>query len=476
MDPAIRCPTTPASHSSEARARACRWATTSGPRHRQRRRHRLCRLRRIRWRRVIDGRAQRGVLLCGTGARHVVRGQPASAACAPPWRGRRRSPRRARAQRCQRARRCRRASCPRRRCRADPRRRGWTRRSKAAATHAASRKSNPRRRTHMSRVAKHLGPVPAGQPRCATADPEIAATHRARRSRGRTTASNSSPARTSSRRRCSRPWARRSPTSMPRGCPGKRYYGGCEVVDQVEQLAIDRAKQLFGAEHANVQPHSGARPTAPSSWRSSSPATRSSGMDLSQGGHLTHGSPVNFSGLLYRAVSYGVTDDGLIDYDDMRRQGAREHRPNDHRRVQRVFARRGLRGVRRRSPRRSARIFMVDMAHFAGLVAAGVHPSPVPHADIVTTTTHKTLRGPRGGLILCKAEHAKAIDKAVFPGIAGRTARARDRRQGRGFPRGARAGVHATYCSAGRRATRGRWPRRSWTAGSRSCPAARTTT
>jgi glycine hydroxymethyltransferase len=202
------------------------------------------------------------------------------------------------------------------------------------------------------------------------------------------------------------------------GLPGKRYYGGCEVVDKVEQLAIDRAKQLFGAEHANVQPHSGAQANYAAMTPFLKPGDTFLGMDLSNGGHLTHGSPVNFSGMLYRAVSYGVTDDGLIDYDDVRRK-AREYRPKlvlaGYSAYSRVIDFACFADV----AREIGAVFMVDMAHFAGLVAGGVYPSPIPHADVVTTTTHKTLRGPRGGLILCKAEHAKAIDKAVFPGSQG---------------------------------------------------------
>jgi glycine hydroxymethyltransferase len=202
------------------------------------------------------------------------------------------------------------------------------------------------------------------------------------------------------------------------GLPGKRYYGGCEVVDEVEQLAIDRAKELFGADHANVQPHSGAQANYAAMTAFLKPGDTFLGMDLSNGGHLTHGSPVNFSGMLFKAISYGVTDDGLLDYDDMRRK-AREHRPRlvlaGYSAYSRIIDFAAFADV----ANEVGAIFMVDMAHFAGLVAAGVHPSPVPHADIVTTTTHKTLRGPRGGLILCRAEHAKAIDKSLFPGSQG---------------------------------------------------------
>jgi glycine hydroxymethyltransferase len=202
------------------------------------------------------------------------------------------------------------------------------------------------------------------------------------------------------------------------GLPGKRYYGGCEVVDQVEQLAIDRVKQLFGAEHANVQPHSGASANAAVFLAFLKPGDTFLGMDLAQGGHLTHGSPVNFSGLLYKAVSYGLTDDGLIDYDRMRAL-AREHRPKmiiaGYSAYSRVIDWQAFADV----AREVGAVFLVDMAHFAGLAAAGVYPSPVPYADVVTSTTHKTLRGPRGGIILCKAEHAKAVDKAMFPGMQG---------------------------------------------------------
>ncbi len=202
------------------------------------------------------------------------------------------------------------------------------------------------------------------------------------------------------------------------GLPGKRYYGGCEIVDQVEQLAIDRAKQLFGADHANVQPHSGASANAAVFLAFLKPGDTFLGMDLSQGGHLTHGSAVNFSGLLYRAVSYGVTDEGYIDYDMMRAQ-AREHRPKmiiaGYSAYSRVIDWEAFAEV----AREVGALFLVDMAHFAGLAATGVYPSPVPFADVVTSTTHKTLRGPRGGIILCKQEHAKAVDKAVFPGSQG---------------------------------------------------------
>src|SRR4051794_10255137 len=202
------------------------------------------------------------------------------------------------------------------------------------------------------------------------------------------------------------------------GLPGKRYYGGCEVVDKVEQLAIDRAKQLFGADHANVQPHSGAQANAAVFLAFLKPGDTFLGMDLSQGGHLTHGSPVNFSGLLYKATSYGLRDDGYIDMDMVRSQ-ARAHSPKmiiaGYSAYPRVIDFAAFAEI----AREVGAIFMVDMAHFAGLAATGVYPSPVPHADVVTTTTHKTLRGPRGGMILCKAEHTAAINKAMFPGTQG---------------------------------------------------------
>ncbi|HEX6599609.1 MAG TPA: serine hydroxymethyltransferase [Gemmatimonadaceae bacterium] len=202
------------------------------------------------------------------------------------------------------------------------------------------------------------------------------------------------------------------------GLPGKRYYGGCEVVDRIEQLAIDRAKELFGAEHANVQAHSGAQANAAVFLAFLKPGDTFLGMDLSQGGHLTHGSPVNFSGLLYKAVSYGLDDSGYIDMGAVRRQ-AQEHRPKmiiaGYSAYPRVIDFAAFAEI----AKEVGAIFMVDMAHFAGLAATGVYPSPVSHADVVTTTTHKTLRGPRGGMILCKEQHAAAINKAMFPGTQG---------------------------------------------------------
>ena len=203
------------------------------------------------------------------------------------------------------------------------------------------------------------------------------------------------------------------------GLPKKRYYGGCEVVDEVEQLAIDRAKQLFGAEHANVQPHSGAQANMAAYLAVAKPGDTLLGLALPHGGHLTHGSPVNFSGTLFRAVAYGVHEDtGLIDYDQLR-DVARRERPRIIIGGGSAYARVVDFAAMRAVADEVGAVFVVDMAHFAGLVAGGVYPSPVPHAQIVTTTTHKTLRGPRGGMILCTTEYAKAVDKQVFPGTQG---------------------------------------------------------
>lgn len=203
------------------------------------------------------------------------------------------------------------------------------------------------------------------------------------------------------------------------GYPGKRYYGGCEFVDVAEQLAIDRAKQLFGAEHANVQPHSGAQANMAVYFAFVKPGDTVLGMNLSHGGHLTHGSPVNFSGILYKPVAYGVREDtGRIDMDEVRSL-AREHRPRMIIAGFSAYSRALDFAAFAEIAREVDAKLMVDMAHVAGLVAAGLYPSPVPHADAVTTTTHKTLRGPRGGLILCKQEYAALINKQVFPGSQG---------------------------------------------------------
>jgi glycine hydroxymethyltransferase len=203
------------------------------------------------------------------------------------------------------------------------------------------------------------------------------------------------------------------------GLPSKRYYGGCEYVDVAEDLARERAKRLFAAEHANVQPHAGAQANMAAYFTFLEPGDKILGMNLSHGGHLTHGSPVNFSGRLFQVVSYGVRDDdGRIDYDALRDR-ARGERPKmivaGASAYPRVIDFQAFAEIAREVGAR----LLVDMAHIAGLVATGHHPSPVPHADVVTTTTHKTLRGPRGGMILCPEEHAKAIDKAVFPFMQG---------------------------------------------------------
>lgn len=203
------------------------------------------------------------------------------------------------------------------------------------------------------------------------------------------------------------------------GYPGKRYYGGCEWVDVVETLAIDRAKALFGAEHANVQPHSGANANMAVFFAVLKPGDTFLALDLAQGGHLTHGSPVNFSGLLYNAVHYGVRqDDEYIDYDRMR-ELALEHKPKLILGGATVYPRIIDWEKMRSIADEVGAVLLVDMSHIAGLVAAGEHPSPVPFAEYVTTTTHKTLRGPRGGMILCREDRAKEIDKSVFPGMQG---------------------------------------------------------
>ena len=202
------------------------------------------------------------------------------------------------------------------------------------------------------------------------------------------------------------------------GYPGKRYYGGCYVVDKAENIAIERAKKLFGADHVNVQPHSGAQANMAVYFALLNVGDTVLGMSLACGGHLTHGSPVNMSGKNYNFVPYGVDDNGILDYDELERL-TKEHHPKlivagasaypriiDFERIGKIAHDNGA-------------LFMVDMAHIAGLVAAGLHPSPVPYADVVTTTTHKTLRGPRGGMIMCREEFAKAIDKAIFPGTQG---------------------------------------------------------
>ena len=203
------------------------------------------------------------------------------------------------------------------------------------------------------------------------------------------------------------------------GYPHKRYYGGCEYVDMVEELAIERAKQLFGAEHVNVQPHSGSQANFGVYFALLEPGDTIMGMNLSHGGHLTHGSPVNVSGKYFNIIPYGVdAETGRIDYDEMRKI-AQEHKPKMIIGGGSAYSRQIDFKTMAEIAHEVGAIFMVDMAHFAGLVAAGLHPNPVEYADIVTTTTHKTLRGPRGGMIMCKEEYAKAIDKSIFPGIQG---------------------------------------------------------
>jgi glycine hydroxymethyltransferase len=203
------------------------------------------------------------------------------------------------------------------------------------------------------------------------------------------------------------------------GYPGKRYYGGCEYVDVVESLAIERAKEIFGCDHANVQPHSGSQANMAVYMSVLNPGDTVLGMNLSHGGHLTHGSPVNFSGQLYKVHFYGVRkDDQRIDFDQVRAL-AKEHRPKmivvGASAYPRVIDFKNFRDI----ADEVGAVIMVDIAHIAGLVATGLHPSPVPHAEYVTTTTHKTLRGPRGGMIMCRADLAKGVDKKIFPGIQG---------------------------------------------------------
>ncbi|MFZ2628019.1 MAG: serine hydroxymethyltransferase [Rugosibacter sp.] len=202
------------------------------------------------------------------------------------------------------------------------------------------------------------------------------------------------------------------------GYPGKRYYGGCEYVDVVEQLAIERAKKLFGADCANVQPNSGSQANQAVFMAFLQPGDTILGMNLAMGGHLTHGSPVNMSGKWFKVIPYGLNADEAIDYDEMERL-AHEHKPKLIIAGASAYALRIDFARFAKVAKAVGAIFMVDMAHYAGLIAAGCYPNPVPHADVVTSTTHKTLRGPRGGLILMKAEHEKAINSAIFPGLQG---------------------------------------------------------
>lgn len=203
------------------------------------------------------------------------------------------------------------------------------------------------------------------------------------------------------------------------GYPGKRYYGGCEHVDVAENLAIERAKQIFGAEHANVQPHSGSQANTAVYFAMLQPGDKILTMSLQDGGHLTHGHPKNCSGMLYEVINYGVDpDSGYINYDEIEALAAKE-KPKLITVGASAYPRTIDFGRMGKIAKANGALLLADIAHIAGLVACGIHPSPVPHADFVTTTTHKTLRGPRGGLILCKEEHAKAIDSAVFPGNQG---------------------------------------------------------
>ncbi|MCL4491028.1 MAG: serine hydroxymethyltransferase [Nitrospirae bacterium] len=203
------------------------------------------------------------------------------------------------------------------------------------------------------------------------------------------------------------------------GYPGRRYYGGCEYADRIEKLATDRAKEIFGAEHVNVQPHSGSQANMAVYFSFLKPGDTIVGMNLSHGGHLSHGAPVNFTGMLYKAVSYGVNkENGRIDMDEVRRV-AQQHKPKmiivGASAYSRILDFKTFSEI----AKEAGAYLLADIAHIAGLIAAGQHPSPIPYADFVTSTTHKTLRGPRGGMVMCKAGHARAIDKMIFPGIQG---------------------------------------------------------
>lgn len=202
------------------------------------------------------------------------------------------------------------------------------------------------------------------------------------------------------------------------GYPSRRYYGGCEYADIVENLAIERAKKIFGAEHVNVQPHSGSQANMAVYFSVLKPGDTILGMRLNHGGHLSHGASVNFSGTIYNNISYGVNKDGYIDYEEVRKL-ASEHKPRMIVVGASAYSRILDFKVFSDIAKEFGAYLLADIAHIAGLVAAGVHPSPVPYADFVTTTNHKTLRGPRGGMIMCRAEHAKAVDKMIFPGIQG---------------------------------------------------------
>lgn len=251
------------------------------------------------------------------------------------------------------------------------------------------------------------------------------------------------------------------------GYPGKRYYGGCEYVDHVETLAIERAKKLFGAAHANVQPHSGSQANMGVLLAIAKPGDTILGMDLSHGGHLTHGSPANFSGTLFKAVHYGLDPEThRINYGTVRKV-ALEHKPKVLIAGYSAYPRELDFAKFKEIATEVGANLLVDMAHFAGLVAGGVHPSPIPFADYTTTTTHKTLRGPRGGMILCSEENAKAINSKIFPWYPGWAARACDRRKSGRVPRSFEAGVQdlreadrRQRQGAGRRASCKRHPTR----------------
>ena len=254
------------------------------------------------------------------------------------------------------------------------------------------------------------------------------------------------------------------------GYPGKRYYGGCEFVDVAERLAIERVKKLFGAEYANVQPHSGSQANQAVYMAMLKPGDTILGMSLAHGGHLTHGAAVNLSGKLYHSVAYGLSEAEEIDYDQVR-DLAREFNPRMIVAGASAYALRADWQQFRDIADEVGAMLMVDMAHYAGLVAAGLYPNPVGIADFVTSTTHKTLRGPRGGIILAAAEHEKALNSAIFPSHPGRAAHARDRRQGRRLQGGARARVQGLP-GAGPRERAGHGRRRSRSAACASSPGA----
>jgi len=256
------------------------------------------------------------------------------------------------------------------------------------------------------------------------------------------------------------------------GYPGRRYYGGCEVVDEIEQTAIDRAKELFGAEHANVQPHAGAQTNMAVYMAALQPGDTILSLELSHGGHLTHGLKVNFSGRLYTIVHYGVSrETNTVDYDDVLAL-AKQHRPKLIVCGGSAYPRTVETDRFREIADEVGALLLCDMAHFAGLVAAGLHPNPVKDCDFVTSTTHKTLAGPRAGFILCREEHAQAVDRAVFPGMQGSCTRSRPRRPASGSRRPRPSVTIRSRCAR----TRTRSPRRCRRAVSTSSPEAPTRT